>query len=424
MKVLTSADECEFVVRVVSAGAETNVIGFGIVDEHPKGFGQLPLGHIDFRASIGAWCFGNGGGVVHQSNISRTSQVPGVRDGDIVKIKVEKDSDGLQVSLCKDSSKFHSFHVGGKCRIRMAVSMGTPGQRVEIVDARVQTEAAKPSTLKGVIDSIFDSLPQGKLDDVDLPVASYTKAFGFTWVDILKSVDCDHRDKTAEKLRPRMNTMVTRQVLTRSDQCDFLVKIVSAGGERDVLIFGVVNDKPTGFGLLPIGHPKLPASIGAWCLRQQGGVVHRGNIDKQVEGVVEGDIIKISIQKDSRVSLWKGPTCFTSFKVGGDGKFRLGVSMSTPGQKVEIIDATGEAELIGSDIKGYDEQEPDQVMKVGSTVRLPERGHPRLQEMRTKFVDSMEPHCGKVGKVVEVKARLATIEVDGDRWHWDLDVSR
>ncbi|CAE7816569.1 HERC2 [Symbiodinium microadriaticum] len=463
-QVLTSSDECEFVVRVISAGADKDVIAFGVVDENPGQFGQLPLGHSDLKASIGAWCMGKGGGLVHQGEVSRVGQVPGVKDGDILKIKVEKTSGGSEVSLCKNSTAFHSFTVGGKCRFRVAMSMGTPGQKFEILDA---AEAGKEGTmLQEVFAAVFDNLPQGEMSHVDVPVASYSDTTGFTWVDNLKSIDCDQRKKMALKLKPRMNTIVTRQVLTASDECDFLLKVVSAGGERDFIIFGVVNDNPTGFGKLPIGHKKLPASIGAWCLRHQGCVVHKSNIDKEISGVAEGDILKISIQKGSDVSLWKDSSLLTSFTVGGDGKFRLGVSLSTPGQKVEIlessskpessdedetaedsddVDETAEdpdesdetaedpdgSEVIGSDSDGSieeasedgaDEVEPDQVLTVGCTVRLPDRHHPRLQEMRTKFVDSMKPHCGMVGRVLSVSKRSATIEWDGDDFHWDLDV--
>ena len=196
------------------------------------------------------------------------------------------------------------------------------------------------------INSILDAMPrQGGGFGGLAPEARFSEDAGFTWVDVLPSVACDVRDKVAAKVSSGIDTMVTKQVLSSSDTCDFLLKIVSAGGEDDVIVFGVVDEKPVGCADLPIGHANLPNSIGAWCFRNGGGEVHKGKItDLDIPGVEDGDVVKIKVREGSdksHVSFWKGSSMFSSISVGNKRRFRLGVSMSSSGQNVEILDRPG-----------------------------------------------------------------------------------
>ena len=270
--------------------------------------------------------------------------------------------------------------------------------------------------------ALIADMAKGSLkgEGAELPKKRWCQATGFSWVDTLKSVNCDPEDKKAKCVKSFMATMVTKQVMTSEDECAFVVRVINAGPEDEPIIFGIVDDEPDGFSRLPIGHPELRASIGAACMRSGGAIVHQGKVLARTPGLRDGDIVSVRVKRGSKVALYKGSQQLHGFGVGGNGKFRIAVSMGSPGQKVEILDETPTS--------GYPAPSPVpagptgyQKLTVGSTVRLPMADDPRLQEMRTKFVDSMRAHCGRVGKVLKVKERLVTVEVDDDDYHWDLE---
>lgn len=68
-QVISSTDECSFRIRVVNLGGEDNSpLGFGLVDDRPSGFRNLPVGHQQLKGSIGALCSPTGGAMMHDSD--------------------------------------------------------------------------------------------------------------------------------------------------------------------------------------------------------------------------------------------------------------------------------------------------------------------------------------------------------------------
>lgn len=51
-----------------------------------------------------------------------------------------------------------------------------------------------------------------------------------------------------------------------------------------------------------------------------------------------GDLLKVEVRPPSKVQLYIGSDPLVQFGVGGDGKFRLGATLTAIGQKVEIVD--------------------------------------------------------------------------------------
>ena len=93
--------------------------------------------------------------------------------------------------------------------------------------------------------------------------------------------------------------------MTGTDECEFVLQVIDAGGEAgETLFFGVVDTVPSGFGHLPIGHPHLQ-SVGIAACPSCGAVVHGGRILGEVPGVKSGDTVKV-LSLQGRNSLLQG----------------------------------------------------------------------------------------------------------------------
>mmetsp|Transcript_61369 Transcript_61369/g.143678 ORF Transcript_61369/g.143678 Transcript_61369/m.143678 type:complete len:1162 (-) Transcript_61369:100-3585(-) len=416
-QVINKEDECLCAFQVLCAGGEkAEPIFLGIVGDTPMGFDSLAIGNKALSNSIGICSYAAAGQIVH--NGETKGAVPGIRDGDIVKIQVRK---GSQVSIIKDDRSILSFHVGGDGNFRLAASLCCRGQAVKILDAEQGSVCSVASLLSGdssqealrVVAALAEAIgDRAVVEDGAgrLPKEAYTTARGFTWVDTLRSVDCDARDKLANCVISRAATMVTAQILTSADECDFVMQIRSVGGEDEPIGFGVVDATPVGFATLPIGHRELRHSIGACCGRKEGFIVHQSEQQTSCPGLAAGDVVKVRVRKGSHVSLCMGSTEVSSFKVGGDGKFRIGATLFSKGQTVEIIDA------VASERPGKG------ALKVGYEVELPLQDDPRLPTMRTKFAEALERHCGKAGQVVQVAKRCVRVSYDGREYWWDTEL--
>ena len=131
------------------------------------------------------------------------------------------------------------------------------------------------------ISQMLGSLDISKLlgdgDDASgLPNTGYSEEEGFTWVDTLRSVDCDSSDRKALCVEDRTATMVTAQVLTSQDTCVLKLRLSGNGHQ---LAFGIVDENPSGFSRLAIGDERLQSSIGAMCSPISGTIVYEGNLD-------------------------------------------------------------------------------------------------------------------------------------------------
>jgi len=423
-QVLTGDDECDFTLRVVNAGGQDGEpLFFGIVDDVPVGFGHLPIGHKGLASSIGVCAYASHGAIVHAGETK--GDAPGINTGDTLRVRVRR---GSKVSLHHESTEILSFNVTGKGKFRCAVSMSSKGQRVKIVDQHEapdgaaalallqllrsgngEQNAALAAALAGVVaHSGSHSAGDGASR---LPKEKYSSAKGFTWVDTLRSVDCDHRDKVATCVQSRTATMVTAQVLSKEDACEFVLKVINAGGEDDQpMAFGIVDDVPDGFSRLPIGHSELKPSIGAFCGKAEGFIITDGKKKGTFPGVGDGDLVRIVVSKGSNVRLCKGSGEF-SFKVGGNGCFRIGVSFTCKGQSAEIVEAAS----LGTP--------GEKAMKVGSEVDMPLGSDPRLSAMRTKYsAEAMGRHCGRVARVVRTAKRCIRTSLDGTEFWWDIEL--
>mmetsp|Transcript_12580 Transcript_12580/g.28462 ORF Transcript_12580/g.28462 Transcript_12580/m.28462 type:complete len:1193 (+) Transcript_12580:71-3649(+) len=416
-QVITADDECELCLRMLEMdGEEGKPISWGVVPEVPKGCRNLPIGHKDFANSIGACCRKDAGVVMHNGEAQGTQvQLLGIQDGEMVKIKVKK---GAHVSFHKGPIEFQSFTVGGAGKFRLAISLCSKGQRVRIVTGEGDSGAGGGGLEGLALLAALAQLVEGVGGGSDsaakkLPIESYQVATGFKWVDILKAVDCDERKKVAVCVASSVSTMVTAQVLTTDDSCDLYLRFDNVSGEENKSIaFGIVNDVPLHFENKTVGDDGFPCSIGAVCGKEEGAIVHEGKKVQSIPGVKNGDIVKIEVRKGSQVTFLKGTTRLHGCRVGGNGKFRLGVTLCSKGQQVEILDVVNRPETAPS----------TQLLKADCEVQLPPESDPRLKSMRTKYATGMASHCGRVGRVVRVSQRCARISVDGREFWWDIEV--
>ncbi|CAJ1389345.1 unnamed protein product [Effrenium voratum] len=179
----------------------------------------------------------------------------------------------------------------------------------------------------------------GDGDDASgLPSTGYSEEEGFTWVDTLRSVDCDSSDRKALCVEDRTATMVTAQVLTSQDTCVLKLRLSGNGHQ---LAFGIVDENPSGFSRLAIGDERLQSSIGAMCSPISGTIVYEGRTAGEAPAVKNGDIVEIRTSEGGRVEFLKGSSKFHSIKVGGKCKFRLAVTLFKQGQQVEILRGSG-----------------------------------------------------------------------------------
>ena len=321
-QVLGKEDECACWLQVVNAGGEDGQpIFLGIVEDIPVGFDNLAIGHREFKNSIGICAYPGGGEIVHAGETK--GSIPGIEDGDIVKVQVSK---GSQISFMHRGQNVLSFQVNGDGKFRLAATLSSERQKVKIHDVdpgwgpglQVSRRPGFPKTLqsgtlpgrfavasaagfderqqealKGIL-ALAEAIGAAALEDgaSQLPMETYSPLKGFTWVDTLRSVNCESQDKVAKCVIARMATMVTAQVLTSQDECDFVMRVRHAGADDQPLMFGVVDVVPVGFSRLPIGHVELKNSLGACCLKEAGQVVTRGEYSSACPGISDGDVLK------------------------------------------------------------------------------------------------------------------------------------
>jgi len=422
-QVLGKTDECEFCLRIIDVSGEDRgqPIVFGVCSDVPTGYSRLPIGHAELPASIGACCCRTDGVVMHKSEkVSQQASILALKDGDVVKIKVKR---GSQVSLHKGPFELHGFTVGGDGKFRIGVSMCSKGQRVKIIKEDGDGSVSGLDVLAEfarLLEQAGAAAGQSRDERaVRLPNLSYSQTTGFTWADgQLDAVKCDNRRKIATCVASNSGTLVTEQVLTNSDRCDLVLRFISSAGEGDEAVtFGVVNDVPSGFLQKTVGDRGFPASIGARCGKEQGAVVQEGENKRQLPGIKDGEIVKIEVRLGSQVILTKGSQRLLAFKVGGNGKFRFGLSLSSKGQQVEILDAVRETNITNarpaSDLP---------LLKAGYEVQLPPDSDPRLSSMRQGYNSTMANHCGRMGRVLQAHPRCVRVDVEGTAFMWDIEV--
>eukprot|EP00435_Cladocopium_sp_Y103_P058387 s1473_g20.t1 len=159
------------------------------------------------------------------------------------------------------------------------------------------------------------------------------KSDGFTW----DNAKCDSRHKVARCTCSAATTMVTQPVLTRNDQCDFLMRITRAGGKQVPLTFGIVGGNVESVLHQKIGDKELPTSFGMACIRKSGKVVQSGNSCGPAPGLCDGDVVRLQV-RSGKVTFFKGNMQIGNCTVGGKGEFRIAVTFQEEGQQVEILE--------------------------------------------------------------------------------------
>ncbi|CAK9081587.1 unnamed protein product [Durusdinium trenchii] len=213
---------------------------------------------------------------------------------------------------------------------------------------------------------VVASASQG--DAQELPQKTFRETGGFHFWQGLKSISVDETKMVAQCKRQQEATAVTEEVFNADGRYDFVVRLNCAHGKGDkdgVIAIGIVDDNPSGFSMHPIGHEAFEGTIGAMCSAEAGAMVHDGKIVGDAPGLVDGDILTIRVE-DGTADFLKGSVRFHS--VGIKGKFRFGVSMSTPGQCVELVANAplGQSELLSS----YHISEVVLRVEIGSDLKL------------------------------------------------------
>mmetsp|Transcript_31100 Transcript_31100/g.56784 ORF Transcript_31100/g.56784 Transcript_31100/m.56784 type:complete len:794 (+) Transcript_31100:2-2383(+) len=139
-----------------------------------------------------------------------------------------------------------------------------------------------------------------------------------------------------------------------------------------------------------------------------------GRKKDQFPPVTDGDVVKVRVSKGSNVSLCKGSKDYINFRVRGDGRFRIGVTFTSKGQKAEILDEDQPATPV---------ETGGMVMKAGNHIEMPSKRDPRLSSMRTRYSEeAMSSHCGRTAKVVKVAERCVRMSVHGKEFWWDIEL--
>jgi hypothetical protein len=382
----SSSGEYEFNVKVLSVQGEP--FTWGLVDDSAKNHANYPIGHAQQKGSIGIMAYDSRGAVVFEGQT--LGNTPGVVVGDIVGVRIK---DGKALFL-KNGQVIHN--IGVKGMFRFGVSLMKEGQSCQIVDgslvqpdleddmkidlggmlemfkAQAQELGAGVHGLPDIQGMDLDGLPgllevlkkhaedggggsgigvdleglQGMLrqmaggingdSDNELPVEPLRPDRGWTFLDNLRSVDCDGPDKKAWCTAPRTSTSVTKQAFEASADtpAEFLVKIEGMGDSP--FTWGVVEVKAKDHGIYSIGQPFLSGSVGVACFGTGGNVLQGGEIRASAPGVKVGDVVGVSVSK-GEASFMHNSICFHTLSL--HGKFRFAVSLVTPGQVCKIVDS-------------------------------------------------------------------------------------
>lgn len=242
-------DTCEFAVKIRTRAGDFStgsVLVVGMVDDNPRGFSQYPIGHNDFKGSLGAMCDVDGGAIVHDGKI--VGEAPGIQDDDVVSIRV---SNG-RAEFLHNGASFHS--VGLQGQFRMGVSLCKQGQKVEIVDPSTVVDIDQVPTLGlltcSMVPQDVPRLTWGKDLQVDTrnPRNSLGKGgFGETWKGRVVS------DGGSEEVAVKL---LHQQKLTQKFKQDFqaevgaLAALVLPGGEPHPFLLRLVAIVPEKYGIV------------------------------------------------------------------------------------------------------------------------------------------------------------------------------
>jgi len=298
---------------------------WGVVNEDTKGnHTNYPIGHASYKGTIGAMCTTNGGRIVHEGSCEQST--PGVSVGDIVGVRVNEG----RASFVKNGRTFHN--IGLKGSYRFAVSLLEEGQECEIIDGDQPDKSVR------------------------LPQAGFDATRGWRFVDHLKSIDCDSKDKTAKCVHEITGTVVTQEVVDSAGTYEFNVKVLHVV-ENAIFTWGFCASETYGkHSNYPLGHKKFPDSMGAASTDSTGKVMSDGKQYHEAPGVAAGDIVGVHV-KDGQLRFTKNGESF--YKVGVKGNLRFGVSLHKPDQRCQIVDSEAVNQAAGGEPEELPKQSYD-----------------------------------------------------------------
>eukprot|EP00906_Rhabdomonas_costata_P023685 RCo034044 len=178
-------------------------------------------------------------------------------------------------------------------------------------------------------------------DDERYPTQDYDPATGYTFVDCMRSIDCDQSDTAALCKESRKATLLTRQVFTCPGTAElFCIRVERLPSREHQICIGVAQASTTKkVGChYPLGDRAFPVSVGYACRVGISAMFNEGNDAGGLgTGWAQGTTLAIRVTPEGLSFLRDGEVVGSSFTLGG--KFRFGVSLCGEGQAVRIVKA-------------------------------------------------------------------------------------
>eukprot|EP00906_Rhabdomonas_costata_P023690 RCo034055 len=178
------------------------------------------------------------------------------------------------------------------------------------------------------------------LGDEGYPIQDYEPAKGYTFVDCMRSIDCDQTDTTAVCKESRSATLLTKQVFTCPGRAEFCVRLERLPSREHQICIGVAGagtSKNVG-NHNALGDRTFPNSLGYACRVGASAIFHEGNcVGGGGTGWSPGTTLGVRVTPEGLSFLRNGQAVGSSFTL--KGRFRFAVSLCGEGQVVRICKA-------------------------------------------------------------------------------------
>eukprot|EP00906_Rhabdomonas_costata_P023691 RCo034056 len=178
-------------------------------------------------------------------------------------------------------------------------------------------------------------------DDERYPTQDYDPATGYTFVDCMRSIDCDESGTAALCKKSRKATLLTRQVFTCPGTAElFCIRVERLPSREHQICIGVAQASTTKkVGRhYPLGDRAFPVSLGYACRVGISAMFNEGNDAGGLGmGWAQGTTLAIRVTPEGLSFLRDGQAVGSSFTL--KGRFRFAVSLCGEGQVVRICKA-------------------------------------------------------------------------------------
>eukprot|EP00906_Rhabdomonas_costata_P023684 RCo034042 len=180
------------------------------------------------------------------------------------------------------------------------------------------------------------------LGDEGYPIQDYDPAKGYTFVDCMPSIDCDHTDTIAVCKDSRKATLLTIQEFAcpgMAEFCIYLERLPSHDHQICIGVAGANTSKMVGCHNA-LGDRTFPNSLGYACRVGASAIFHEGNcVGGGGTGWSPGTTLGVRVTPEGLSFLRNGQVVGNRFTL--KGKFRFGVSLCGEGQVVRIVMVQG-----------------------------------------------------------------------------------